>query len=643
LNNNHRVSVLSITLQNPPTMVPPAPPKKLDDLPDEILLRILSFLEPYDFPGLQFISLDNNHWRSRTFDESPFLESIRRRRRLSRIIDDDIIDEPLLSAAVQLSQERGDTEPFPHVFDEETREQRELQRYKDMANWDPSFPTEPVFWYNEYIQRYAPVTTSWLQQPKIRDGNEEDTLDVRGMALYNPNRESNELLAVSPLDDGSVCLWDVKGSRGRKGAMVATSMAGILYLDGPQTMGRSRKIDTGVSECISVDSFANKAFVAVQGHLLEVDLNRLEVVGEQSFEWSITALSSAAPGLPLTVGTSLGIHLYDYRARVRSPSEIVDQIDMLAVDMGSGLSARRSRNVFDDPLPPYAPLSQPTPLSILHLPKPCDEHSFSDDIYVAGRFSNILHYDRRTFPSIMGSIHSGARLASLASLPYPFSTLDSETRRRSDLSAEQVMASKMRKGGRTLIAGGEYNTKGSLELYGLCPRSGDSSADLMQNSTMKNRQTSSQSKILSVTNQGTRIVFSDGSGLLKWFERDGFTEVRRHKIGHSEVSERPSLFASMPGSDDLARKILSTQTRNGLDNVNDDDILFWTGEKLGLVSFSSKPGFTADDFEEPAPKSEEEAKVEEAEKEYGERMRLALERQADDVRFVRGLGLGLMG
>ncbi|KAK6215010.1 hypothetical protein QIS74_08029 [Colletotrichum tabaci] len=596
-------------------MVSSAPPKKLNDLPDEILLRILSFLHPYDFPGLQLvcrrlqeISLDNNHWRSRTFDESPFLEAIRRRRRQARIVDDDVIDDPLLSAAAQLSHEHGDTEPSPHLYNGETREQRELQRHKDMANWDPSFPTEPVFWYNEYIQRYAPVTTSWLQQPKIRDGNEEDTLDVRGMALYSPNRESNELLVVSPLDDGSVCLWDVKGTRGRKGATIATSQAGILYLDGPQTMGRSRKIDAGVSECISVDSFADKAFVAVQGHLLEVDLNRLQVVGEQMFEWSITALSSAAPGLPLTVGTSLGIHLYDYRARVRSPSETTDQIDVLAADMTSGLSARRSRIVFDDPLPPYAPLSQPTPLSILHLPRPCDEYSFSDDIYVAGRFSNILHYDRRTFPSIMGSIHSGARLASLASLPYPFSTVDSEMRRRSDLSAEQVAASKMREGGRTLIAGGEYNTKGSLELYGLCPRPGDSSADLMQSSTMKNRQTSSQSKILSVATQGTRIVFSDGSGLLKWFERDGFTEVRRHKIGHSEVSERPSLFASMPGSDDLARKILSTQTRNGLDNVNDDDVLFWTGEKLGLVGFSSKPGFTADEFEESTPKSEEEAK-----------------------------------
>uniref|UniRef100_L2FQV9 Myosin-1 n=1 Tax=Colletotrichum fructicola (strain Nara gc5) TaxID=1213859 RepID=L2FQV9_COLFN len=606
-------------------------PKRLDELPDEILLRVLSFLEPHDFPGLQLvcrklqkISLDNSHWRSRTFDESPFLESIQRRRRLSRIVDDDVIDEPLLSAAVHLSQEQSGTEPPQHFYDEETGEQR---RQRDMANWDPSFPTEPVFWYNEYIQRYAPIATSWLQQPRIRDGNEEDTLDVRGMALYSPNQSSNELLAVSPLDDGSMCIWDLKGARGRKGAMVGKSRDGVLYLDGPQTMGRSRKIDTGVTECIAVDDFSGRAFVAVQGHLREVDLNRLEVASEQSFEWSITALSPAAPGLPLTVGTSLGIHLFDHRARVRTPRDIVEKIDVLAVNSPD------ESPLDSDPLPVYAPLSQPTPLSILHLPNPNDEHSFSDDIYVAGRFSNILHYDRRTFPSIVGSIHSGARLSSLASLPYPFSTMDSEIRRKADLSLEQVLDSKMKAGGRTLIAAGEYNTKGSLELYGLCPPQGNSSAALMQNSTMKNRQTSSQSKILSVTNQGTRIVFSDGSGLLKWFERDGFTEVRRHKIGHSEVSERPSLFASMPGSDDLARKILSTQTRTGVDNVNDDDILFWTGEKLGLVSFSSKPGFQADDFEEERQLSEEEARVEEAEKQYNEKMRIALERQADDVRI----------
>src|SRR5690606_10500048 len=109
----------------------------------------------------------------------------------------------------------------------------------------------------------------------------------------------------------------------------------------------------------------------------------------------------------------------------------------------------------------------PGPLSILHLQQPGQEADLSDDIYVAGRFSNILHYDRRKFPSIRGSIHPGARLCSMTSLPYPFSTLDSELRRKGELSLEQVEASKTAAGGRTLIACGEYNTKGSLELYGL--------------------------------------------------------------------------------------------------------------------------------------------------------------------------------
>ncbi|TDZ68155.1 hypothetical protein CTRI78_v002369 [Colletotrichum trifolii] len=591
-----------------------SPSKRLDELPDEILLRILCFLEPFHFPRVQLvcrklqkISLDNNHWRSRTFDESPFLEALQRRRQTFE-------GPPLSPVVAQLTQEYRRTEAHSHLQDANTVGS---QRQRDMANWDPSFPTEPVFWYNEYIQRYAPAVTSWLQQPRKRGGTQENTLEVRGMALYCPNVETNELLAVSPLEDGSVCLWDVKGTRGRKGAMIEKGRDKALFRSGLSTVtNKSGAIDTAVTECISVDNFADKAFVAVQGHLFEVDLSRLDIVSEQPFEWSIKALSSAAPGLPLTVGTSLGIHLFDYRARTRVARDIVERIDVLAVESPTGWSERNVVSAFEsDPLPVYAPLSQPTPLSILHLPNADDENSFSDDIYVAGRFSNILHYDRRRFPSIVGSIHSGARLASLACLPYPFSTLDSETRRRGELSIKQVKESKQRTGGRTLIAAGEYNTKGSLELYGLSTQAGNAHGELMQNSTMKNRQTSSQSKILSVTNHGTKIVFSDGSGLLKWFERDGFTEVRRHRIGHSEVPGPSSLFGSMPDSDDFARKILSTQTRSGVNNVNDDDIIFWTGEKVGLVSFSSKPGFVSDDFEEERQMSEEQAQVEDAEKE----------------------------
>jgi hypothetical protein len=318
-------------------------------------------------------------------------------------------------------------------------------------------------------------------------------------------------------------------------------------------------------------------------------------------------------------------------------SDQISEFDRFGTDGALGL-----RFLFDDqPATPFASLSQPGPLSILHLPQPGNESLASQDIYVAGRFSNILHYDRRKFPSIMGSIHSGARLCSLASLPHPFSPLNSELRRKGLLSLEQVERSKMDTGGSTLIACGEYNTKGSLEMYGLSrPSAANPSVPGgLQDSAFKNRQTSSPSKLLSVVNHGTRIAFSDGSGCVNWFERDGFTEVRRWRIGHSERPQATSLFASMPGSDDMARKLIPTRVGPGSERVNANDLLFWTGEKLGLVSFQSKPGLSAEDYEDRTV-SAEAAEQDREERAYAEKMRQALERQADDVRFVRNLGLG---
>jgi hypothetical protein len=267
--------------------------------------------------------------------------------------------------------------------------------------------------------------------------------------------------------------------------------------------------------------------------------------------------------------------------------------------------------------------------------------------YVAGRFSNILHYDRRKFPAIQGSIHSGARLCGLSSLPYPFSCGDSERRRKGQLSLDQLQASKSAQG-RTLVACGEYNTKGSLELYSIGPGGAQVGAD-PDDLVLRNRQTSSRSKLLSVASHGTRLVLSDGSGQLKWLERDGFTEVRSCRIGHCESvvsgdggeGHTASLFISMPGSDELARKLLPTRRGpgGGVGGVNNDDVLFWTGERLGLVRFSPKAGFTADEFEDEA-RTAEELEREKAERAYSERVRMALQRQAEDVRFVQGLGLG---
>jgi hypothetical protein len=373
---------------------------------------------------------------------------------------------------------------------------------------------------------------------------------------------------------------------------------------------------------------------------VEVDLQTLQIVGHQPYEWTITTMSAAQPTIPLTIGTLHGIHLYDSRTCTeikRDRDERLDGFDSLGMpDL--------SRVLDPSPLPPYAPLAQPGSQFILHMEQPGSKDLVSDDILVAGRFASVLHYDRRMFPTIKGSYHSGARLCSLASLPYPFSCVDSDLRRRGELSVDQVKKAKSAAGGRTLIAGGEYNTKGSLEIYGFSQSTDQLASEhsLVLNSVMKNRQTASAAKILSVINHGTRIVYSDGDGLMKWVERDGFTEVRRHKIGHGEKVAQRSLFAEMPGSDEIARKILSTRTveAGSDDDVNNEDILFWTGEKLGAIGFSTQPGSSADDYEDDTRTPEEIAAEVESQL-YSERMRLALERQANDVRFVRFLGAGI--
>lgn len=182
---------------------------------------------------------------------------------------------------------------------------------------------------------------------------------------------------------------------------------------------------------------------------------------------------------------------------------------------------------------------------------------------------------------------------------------------------------------------------------------------------MKNRQTSSSSKLLSVSNHGTRIVVSDGDGNLKWFERDGFTEARRWNIAHGSVeAPRGSKYTPIPdccrcpdcdevfgtlgdsymdsGSGDIVVKLLNTH--NGREDrvVNEDDLVLWTGEKIGLLSFTTKPGFTAESFEAPGNKTPEEARIEMAEKTYAETMGRALEANANEVRWMRGLGLGTL-
>jgi hypothetical protein len=384
-----------------------------------------------------------------------------------------------------------------------------------------------------------------------------------------------------------------------------------------------------------------------------VDLETLRVISQEKFPFSIAAISEAKHSTPITVGTNLSLHLHDPRAKVlgSTTSDAPERLDGAL----PALYNSAFQGYFNPQPTNYAPLFHPGPLSIIHMPTSRDSWDGNGEIYVAGRFPSILNYDRRYFPRLRGTIHSGARLCSMTAIPYPFAAQLKDRMRRAEFSVEQVHAAK-KLPGNTLIACGEYNSKGSLELYGLSPHShlsnmsSDSLAGRTQSSDcLKNRQTSSSSKLLSVSTHGTCIVFSDGGGNIKWVERDGFTEVRNWNMAHGSVEGPLGIFGTLGDSyigstsGDIVRKILHTNPKaeQGQNLVHKDDLIVWTGEKVGLLNFSSKPAFMATGFEESAKTAEVEVRERE-ERVYRQSMRRALQRQADEIRWIRGLGLGPM-
>ena len=483
-----------------------------------------------------------------------------------------------------------------------------------MASWDPTYPDEKVDWYREYIARHAPLSISWLEQP--RNGSRE-RLETRGLGLFK-NHEDHTL--VAPLDDGSVCLWNVGREDATpdalEGRIMARSSPGLLSEDWPDgstphvsTTSRGRLTNTGAVECVSVDIPRNKAYFAVQSGLNEVDLTTLKVSSFHRYPFSITALSEASYPVPLTVATSSSVHLHDPRLSSGSSpvSGITDRAEPYAsLPKKTGYSTTDFYRLSSGDLAQtdHATLSQPNPLSILHL-------RHSPTIHVAGRFPSILTYDRRYFPRLTSTIHSGARLCSITSLP----------------NANHP----------TLVAAGEYNGKGSLELYPL-----DSSSNVSTSGTIpqpiRNRTSASRSKILSVIPHGTRLLFSDGDGKVKWVERDGSTLVRQWNINTFDSSfssverSRSGIFNADPNGGDVARKLLP---------LGPEAVCVWTGEKVGVLGFNAKPRFSFDDVDDGArtPDSNSDSGESMDERSFGRMMRRALQRQADEVRFVRGLGL----
>jgi hypothetical protein len=171
----------------------------------------------------------------------------------------------------------GDSRLIDSRVEARDLKERSNERIRILANWDPSYPDEKVRWYDEYIARNAPISTNWLQQPCRRESPQHEYLEIRGMGLYTEQGESESTLVVAPLDDGSICIWDIAGTKGRKGSIISRSKSGILFPNELSTNSppNSHLISTGVTECVSVDSARKIAYVAVQNgkwEALEHDL-----------------------------------------------------------------------------------------------------------------------------------------------------------------------------------------------------------------------------------------------------------------------------------------------------------------------------------------------------------------------------------
>lgn len=611
-----------------------------------MITKLTAFLDldAFDIVKLHYVSRclhtitrDKELWKRLCFDDSASALS-QKRRDLQFIAPSVIRDSATVFALHRRARALSITKGLGTGNGQRSNKPRpDISR--PIADWDPSYSNEEIDWYGEYVSRHAPISMSWLQQPDVNHANRE----CKGLGTYDRDGRS---FIIAPLDDGSLCVWNLGQQNGSE-IRAAGSVAGRSNKDLFSTHDSPiPQLIPSLVECISVDKVRDKAHVAANDTLFEVDLETLQVSSSEQYPFAISALSESTHPLPLTVATAHSLHLHDSRESRNSRFAGSDQsgrVDCSPASLprssGDRNNSRRLRIGGDTGK--YATLSVAAPLSVTHVPSATGQHDpLGGHICVAGRFPSILTYDRRMFPRLSSTIHSGSRLASLTSIPHPLLY----SRFHPPLYPDAA---------HTLIACGEYNGKGSLELYpfststvpNLPVTSLASTTPYLPTSALitpyKNRTSASRSKLLSVTPHGTRLVHSDGDGGLKWVERDGHSLVRRWNINAYNASTSPGpnppsllsqMFANASNSaqdgGNVVRKILPV----GPWEDAKGELAVWTGEKIGILGFRPKPRFEWE--------WDQEAKEGQEEKEFRVRMRRALERQADDVRFVKGLGLG---
>lgn len=496
------------------------------------------------------------------------------------------------------------------------------QTQRAFANWDPSHGSETVNFYDEYIHRHAPINIGWLSMPG------DEPLEATGLGLIQDPDSNPHHLAAS-LDDGSVCIWDIRprytDSDHAQGRTVGKSPPGLLL--GGSRVSQSREevkaimTETGAVESVSIDNDRGRGYFAQNSTLVEVDLATLQVISQETFPFPVAALSQSRSS-SLVVGTNWTIHIHDPRNKSRSAVNPSLQCEIIG-----------------GPASNHASLSQPGPLSIL-------DRGQDDSIWVAGRFTHLLSYDRRFFPKVRGTVHSGGRISCITETPRPYVPRSLDLLQDPAISISDVYAAKTALGS-TILAAGEYKGKGSLEFYGLAP----SSSGSVVTESYRNRQTAASTRLLSVAAHGHSTVFSDGDGNLKWVERDGMTTIRTYNI--NAANESPSFNQAQsaaqvsddePSQGDIVQKIMplrpsASSWSSTRPDVNQSDLILKTGDgRIGVLGYGHKTLYAGEE-EEVIVETTEERVRRDAEKQYRETLGRALQSQADEVRFMRGLGM----
>lgn len=660
----------------------------MDKLPEEILVDIFDYLDAEELISIQRtctvfskLARANTLWRYKCFEKSP--SASMRRGNGNSIVN--TLTNALQGLTLSERPHQPRVSASKRAGGSDSERVAESARARAINQWDLSGKDEKVDWYSEYKARYAPLSTEWFSDAAT------DPVEVNGISSL-PGTDR----VVCYLDDASVCVWDLAHtvSGRRKFRELGRSKPNVLLAD---AHGGG---DNLIVDCVSASLPQQRAYVAVGSILNEIDLATLNVVSHSKYPFPITALSQ--PGsleLPLTVGTQWSLHVLDPRIPTISSSpsshERIDEIPAtpgsstaILDDLSGGpatlpaLFGVTQAAVSSAYIPPTGVLSsspswqpshrlqhpqwmgyakvEPGPLSIMH-------HA-DHEILICGRFPSILSYDRRYFPRLQYVVHSSASLSAMTTIPHP--PADSPP------SQNGVGLS-------TLVACGEYRGRGSLELYSLphikqpggqqqhqrqlaipsasetaaSTPSADSDLDTSKPSvaspaeppfSYKNRQDAAKSKLLSVASHGTRIVFSDSEGGLKWVERDGHGLVRRWNINTYEAGSGSRGGVPMSGGitsasvsgDLVARKIMPlapNQVSSDHGQSGDSDLLIWTGERVGVVSTDAR--FVDHEemvrhLEGDGDAHEERVRQKNEEEQYSKIMRRALERQADERRWM---------